>query len=91
MTRIPTMIAVAAAATLLAGPAWALDIRNGDSRDYEVTIVTGDEENAYTFTLPAGGEESAVCKDCRIWVEGVGVLDGVDVEKVEIVGGKFRM
>ncbi len=91
MTRIPTTIAVAAAAVLLAGPAWALDIRNGDSRDYEVTIVTGDEENAYTFTLPAGSEESAVCKGCRIWVEGVGVLDGVDVEKVEIVGGKFRM
>lgn len=91
MMRIPIVAAVAVAAMMAAGPAWSLDIRNADNRDYEVTIITGDEENAYTFTLPAGSEESAVCADCKVSVEGVGTIDAKGVEKVEIVGGKFKM
>ena len=91
MARISTIVAVAVVAALAAGPAWALDIRNADNRDYEVTIITGDEENAYTFTLHAGDEESAVCVDCKISIEGVGTIDASGVEKVEIVGGKFKM
>ncbi len=91
MTRIPIVAAVAVAAVMAAGSASALDIRNTDNRDYEVTIITGDEENAYTFTLHAGDEESAVCNDCKVSVEGVGTIDAAGVDKVEIVGGKFKM
>ena len=91
MTRISYGVAIAVAALMAAGPAWALDIKNADNRDYEVTIITGDEENAYTFTLHAGDEESAVCADCKVSVEGVGVIDASGVDKVEIVGGKFKM
>ncbi|MDH3229056.1 MAG: hypothetical protein OEN55_04615 [Alphaproteobacteria bacterium] len=91
MMRNLLVAALAVVAVGATGPAWALDIHNTDNRDYEVTIITGDEENAYTFTLPAGGEESAVCTDCKISVEGVGTIDAAGVKKVEIVGGKFKM
>lgn len=70
-------------------PAWAVDIHNGDDRDYEVTIVSGNEESSTTFTLYAGASEEDICDACMISIEGAGIIDAEGLDTIEIVGGKL--
>ena len=89
MTRILSVAALPVLALMAWNPAWAVDIYNSDDRDYEVTIITEDEEGSSTFTLYAGRSEEGVCDACKILIEGIGTIDAEDSDTIEIVGGKL--
>ena len=89
MTRILTVAALPVLALMAWSPALAVDIYNSDDRDYEVTIISADEEGSSTFTLYAGGSEEGVCDACKIMIEGIGIIDADYSDTIEIVGGKL--
>ena len=89
MARILTVAALPVLAVMALNPAWAVEIHNSDDRDYEVTVISEDEEGSSTFTLYAGGSEEGVCESCKISVEGLGIIDAESSDRIEIVGGKL--
>lgn len=68
-------------------PAAAVDVVNGDGRDYEVTVT----ENgvASRFTLFSGGDEEDVCGACTVSIDGVGSIEASGKETIVVSGGRL--
>jgi len=89
MSHLKFPIGIFLTAMVLGSPAFAVDIENTDERDYEVTVVTGDDETSTTITVYSGTTEENVCTTCKIKIEGVGEVDAQEGDDYEISGGKL--
>lgn len=80
-------LGIAAAGLALSASAAAVDLKNEDSRKYEVKV----EEGASTTSTSIEGNTTkvSICSDCKITVVGVGTVEASGSDVVVIKDGKL--
>jgi hypothetical protein len=71
-----------------AASAWAVDLRNEDSRRYEVKIHSVGTTNT---SIESNTTQMSVCSDCEIEVVGVGKVKASGSETVVIKDGSLEV
>jgi len=85
------LISLAALVVMLATAAFATDLDNQDSRDYDVKVRTG-AGSTTNYTIYHGSTKLGICSGpCEIEVVGVGTVKVTGKEKVVIKNGQLSI
>ncbi|MCU0844329.1 MAG: hypothetical protein MUC76_05315 [Spirochaetes bacterium] len=79
---------IVALVLLCAASVWAVDLRNEDSRRYEVKIHSGGTTHT---SIEGSTTQMSVCSDCEIEVVGVGSVKASGSETVVIKNGSLEV
>lgn len=80
-------LALAAAVLAFAGTAAAVDLKNEDSKKYDVKVEVG--ASTTSTSIEGNTTKVSICSDCKITVVGVGTVEASGSDVVVIKDGKL--
>lgn len=80
-------LALAAAVLGIAGTAAAVDLKNEDSKKYDVKVEVG--ASTTSTSVEGNTTKVSICSDCKITVVGVGTVEASGSDVVVIKDGKL--
>ena len=83
------VLAVCGAVLLVCGAVAAVDLKNEDSRSYNIKVKEGPATTS--SSIDGNTTRLTICSDCSIQVEGVGSIEASGDEVVVIKDGKLSI